>query len=59
MKQFDVRGIPALLFFRNGESVDGVVGAVPRTALVQRLEQHLWYAAALRSHRGQGYTNFS
>jgi thioredoxin 1 len=31
--QFDVRGIPNLVFFKNGEVVDRVVGAVPKEQL--------------------------
>jgi thioredoxin 1 len=32
--QFDVRGIPNLVFFKGGEVVDRVVGAVPKEQLV-------------------------
>jgi thioredoxin 1 len=39
--QFAVRSIPSILFFKDGKLVDTVVGAVPKPALVQRLEQHL------------------
>ncbi|MCO6429860.1 MAG: thioredoxin [Deltaproteobacteria bacterium] len=32
--QYDVRGIPNLVFFRNGAVVDRIVGAVPKDQLV-------------------------
>ena len=37
MIRYGVRGIPALLFFRGGQIVDRVVGAVPYAALEARL----------------------
>lgn len=39
--RFNVRSIPSILFFKNGEHVDTVVGAVPKTYLVEKVEQHL------------------
>jgi thioredoxin 2 len=39
--RFQVRGVPTLMFFKNGQSVDKVVGAVPGTELVQRLNNLL------------------
>jgi thioredoxin 1 len=38
--KFNVRSIPTLLFFKDGKLVDQVVGAVPKTALVAKFEQH-------------------
>lgn len=35
--RFDVRGIPALLFFRGGQLVDRLVGVQPRGAIEARL----------------------
>lgn len=35
---YQIRGVPTLLFFKDGEMVDQVVGAPPEPALVDRLE---------------------
>ncbi len=39
--KFNVRSIPSILFFKDGELVDTVVGAVPRAHLEQKIQQHL------------------
>ena len=39
--RFQVRGIPTLLLFKNGQVVDQVVGAVPETKLAQMIEAHI------------------
>lgn len=39
--RFNVRSIPSVLFFKAGQVVDTVVGAVPKSHLTQRIEQHL------------------
>ncbi len=39
--KFNVRPIPAVLFFKNGQHVDTVIGAVPKAHLVDKIEQHL------------------
>ncbi len=36
--QYGIRAIPSLLFFRGGEHVDTIIGAVPKGYLVERLE---------------------
>lgn len=36
-----IQGIPTLIIFRDGKEVDRVVGAVPKPALKQRIEQVL------------------
>ncbi|MGB4654057.1 MAG: thioredoxin [Bacteroidales bacterium] len=36
--RFSVRNIPTVLFLKNGEVVDKQVGAVPKSALVKKLE---------------------
>jgi thioredoxin 2 len=40
-ERFQVRGIPALLIFRDGREIDRIVGAQPKSAIAQRLEQIL------------------
>lgn len=39
--RFGVRSIPTILFFKNGEHVDTVIGAVPKAQLEQKIAQHL------------------
>ena len=39
--KYNIMSIPSLLFFRNGEVVDQVTGAIPKAQLVQRLEKIL------------------
>ncbi len=39
--KYGIRSIPALLFFKNGEVVDNVIGAVPKNVLTQKLEAQL------------------
>ncbi len=39
--RFNVRSIPSILFFKDGQHVDTVVGAVPKAYLVEKIEQHL------------------
>ena len=38
--RFNVRSIPLLLFFKDGKVVDQIVGAVPRTHIENKLQQH-------------------
>jgi thioredoxin 1 len=37
-RQFGIRNIPTVLFFKNGEVADKQVGAVPKSNLVNKLE---------------------
>jgi len=39
--KYGVMNIPTVLFIKNGELVDKVVGAVPKKVLVDTLEKHL------------------
>ncbi|MDH3270088.1 MAG: thioredoxin [Gemmatimonadota bacterium] len=39
--RFSVRSIPAVLFFKDGELVDQVVGAGPRAMYEDKVQQHL------------------
>lgn len=39
--RFNVRSIPAVLFFKGGQHVDTVIGAVPRGAFEQKIQEHL------------------
>lgn len=39
--RFGVRSIPSILFFKGGQHVDTVVGAVPKAALAKKVEEHL------------------
>jgi thioredoxin 1 len=39
--RYNIMSIPSLLFFKNGELVDQVVGAIPKAQLVARLEKVL------------------
>jgi len=40
-RQFSIRNIPTILFFKDGQVVDKQVGVVPKSVLVQKLENIL------------------
>lgn len=39
--KYGIRSIPALLIFKNGEVVDQIIGAVPKSVLKKQLEAQL------------------
>lgn len=39
--KYNIMSIPSLLFFKNGEVVADVVGAIPKAQLIQRLNEVL------------------
>ncbi len=39
--KYGVRSIPTLMIFKNGEVVDQIIGAVPKSMIEQKLEKHL------------------
>ncbi len=39
--KYQIRSIPALLIFKNGEVVDQIVGAVPKSVLKKQLDAQL------------------
>ena len=38
--RFNVRSIPAILFFKDGKLVDQVIGAVPKPPLERKFQEH-------------------
>ncbi len=39
--QFNIRSIPTLLIFKNGQLVDQIIGVQPKQAIAARLNQHI------------------
>ncbi|MFH1686980.1 MAG: thioredoxin [bacterium] len=39
--KYNIMSIPSVLFFKNGEVVDQIVGAVPKAQLISRLDKAL------------------
>ena len=39
-QKFNIRSIPSILFFKDGEHVDTVVGAVPKAQLEKKIQEH-------------------
>jgi thioredoxin len=39
--QYGIRGVPALIFFKNGQVVDQIVGALPEHTLVAKLNSFI------------------
>ena len=47
--QFGVRNIPTIVFLKNGEVVDKVVGAVPKEQLAEKLDANILFIVARRN----------
>jgi thioredoxin 1 len=43
--RYNIRGIPTLLVFKNGQMVEQIVGAVPKEQIIKALERHCAQAA--------------
>jgi thioredoxin 1 len=39
--KYNIRSIPAVLYFKDGKHIDTVIGAVPRAAFEQKIQAHL------------------
>ena len=39
--KYGIRSIPSILFFKDGEHVDTVIGAVPKPHLEEKIKEHL------------------
>jgi thioredoxin 1 len=39
-QRFNIRSIPSILFFKDGELVDSVIGALPRSELEKKILEH-------------------
>jgi thioredoxin 1 len=39
--RFNIRSIPTILFFKNGVQVEQVIGAVPKSGLIAKVQPHL------------------
>ena len=40
-QQYNIRSIPQLLLFKDGNEVDRIIGAVPKSQLPEKIEPHL------------------
>ena len=40
-QQYNIRSIPQLLLFKDGNEVDRIIGAVPKSQLTEKIEPHL------------------
>ncbi len=40
-REFGIQGIPTVLIFKDGEAVDGLVGAAPKSMIEQRIKPYI------------------
>jgi thioredoxin 1 len=38
---YSIRSIPSILFFKGGQVVDTILGAVPKSKLKEKIDQHI------------------
>ncbi|NJO39542.1 MAG: thioredoxin [Cyanobacteria bacterium CRU_2_1] len=41
INRYSIRSIPCLMFFKAGKPVEMIVGAIPKSILISKLDQHL------------------
>ena len=39
--KFHIRGIPTVIFFKNGQAIDQLVGNQPKDVIIQTIQKHL------------------
>lgn len=39
--EFSIRSIPTMIIFKDGEPIDSIMGALPKNAIISKLNQHL------------------
>ena len=39
--EYGIRSIPTVMVFKNGQKMDAVIGAVPKSTLAQTIEKYL------------------
>ena len=49
--RYNIRGIPTLLVFKNGQVVEQIVGAVPKEQITKALERHVSHNRLIASKR--------
>ena len=40
-KKYQISGLPTLMVFKNGESVERLVGLMPKTSIITNIEKHI------------------
>lgn len=40
-KQYQVSGLPTLMVFKNGESIERLVGLMPKSSIITNIEKHI------------------